>query len=266
MDEYFAPVRVRSATPEDLNQTELFKDTDNNVALRRLAKYSWICELDERRPLHLKRNGVEYVYLIIEGNIEVRITSEVLKGKRYKDKKSFLAWRGIGQILGEMKAIADERTKAELTTQGTCTLIEIPSTLLTKVADKNPIIYKNLARLIADKTFRERQRVELIQIHSRELHRKFAHMLLIFLDEMGYDQQDKGKTIRGVFTHNDLAAYIGVTRSSASNYLGSFKKDGIIDYSDGRYTILDEELLREIAAPDSTYKLKRSEKNDKKEK
>ena len=261
MNESFAPVRTRSVTSEDLKQTELFKDMKNEAALKRLAKYSWICELDERQPLHLKRNGVEYIYAIIEGHIEVRIASEILKGKRYKDKKSFLAWRGRGQVLGEMKAIADEKNNAELTTHGVCTMIEIPSALLTKVADKNAVIYKNLARLIADKTFHERQRVELIQIHSRELHRKFAHMLLIFLEERGYEQCDNGKRIKGIFTHDDLAAYIGTTRSSASNYLGSFKREKIIDYSNGSYIILNEKALKEIASPDSKYKLKSSANN-----
>lgn len=240
------PEYVRPAETDDLKATELFEEVDES-SLSELVGHSKICKLGGHKSLSYTRDGVDYVYIIISGYVAIWLPSHLIHVGQ-----SFLAWRGPGQIIGEMRSITDRTTEARITTCEHCEFIELRSDILTKIAEGTARIYRNVARLLTEKLYQERHRAEVIQISSAE--RKVAQTLL-------YLEQERSKTppgnesrefgIPGIIHQDEIGAYIGAERETINRILRKFKTDNMINYTGNKHgceiTILDRERLVSIA-------------------
>jgi CRP-like cAMP-binding protein len=241
--------KERSATLDDLRARTLFTEVPERIikSLLRGDKVS-VARLPARAPLKMRRAGVEYLYIIVSGCLEVRMKSSLIK----KGEDFLLAFRGAEQIIGEMRTIAREPGRAFIIASEPCELIEIPTELLISVAEKDWRIYRNIARLLIEKTFQERKRTEAIQMQEGKA--QVAQALLNFLDERGAEAGPRrGKKIRGVVRQIDIADYIGCDRTTVNRSLRGLKNQAIIDYPDPgrsdiqRLTIRSLMKLKKIA-------------------
>lgn len=242
-------VNERPATVEDLRSRKLFRDVPIQV-IKRLMEEGEIKVLDlqARTNLRLSRDGSEYLYIILSGHLEVRLDSQLIK----KGKTFLLAFRGPEQVVGEMRAIAKEPGEAVIKTCESCELIEIPSDALTRIAEQDWRIYRNIAAILIEKTFQERKRIEVIQMPEGEA--QVAQALLNFLDERGAEVvTDKEKRIRGILRQSDIAGYICRDRTTVAKRLSNLKKRKFIEYPDSgrnskqRITICALPLLKRVA-------------------
>src|SRR5688572_8033514 len=100
----------KPATFADLSETSLFRNVDseiidlfleNDSSNQKLPR-SYVCELQPRKKLALTRKGVEYLYIIVNGHLSLKMHTRF----DLKDSKTarhfFIAWRGKGQVVGEM--------------------------------------------------------------------------------------------------------------------------------------------------------------------
>src|SRR5688500_4226672 len=94
----YNPTILRRATTADLEKTHLFKDTDP-FWLEHIAKDSNICKLRANAGLNCVRDEVNHLYVIVKGYVAIWRPS-CFGPKEY----TFLAWRGPGQPIEEMKA------------------------------------------------------------------------------------------------------------------------------------------------------------------
>jgi CRP-like cAMP-binding protein len=220
----------RAATVKDLQARKLFKDVPGRTIKKLLSfKSARFLSLEIPTQLMLRRNRAEYLYIVVSGYLEVRLDSQLIKSG-----ESFLvAFRGPEHVVGEMRTIAREPGVAAVKTSGPCELIEIPSEAFTSVAKQDWRIYRNLVERLAEKTFQERKRIEVILMPEGVA--QVAQALLNFLHERGYET-DKGKEqiIRGVLRHTDIADYIGCHRTTVTKRLRELKRLKIIDYPKGR--------------------------------
>src|ERR1044071_8830567 len=156
---------VRPAIVEDLRERKLFRDVPVKIVRKLLRKGNVsLSRLQPGAALKLRRDNVEYIYIIIAGYLEVRMDSQLLK----KGKSFLLAFRGQEQIVGEMKVIARESSEAFIRAIEPCQLIEIPTESLTLIAETDRRIYRNIAALLIEKTYQERKRTEVIQMPEGE--------------------------------------------------------------------------------------------------
>jgi CRP-like cAMP-binding protein len=241
--------KKRLAAIEDLSVRKLFSEVPKKIIKRLLRENKVsIALLPPRTPLALRRASVEYLYIIVSGYLEVRLESSLIK----KGENFLLAFRGPEQIVGEMRTITKEPGEAFIITSEACELIEIPAESLISVAEMDWRIYRNIARLLIEKTYQERKRTEVIQMHEGEA--QVAQTLVNFLNERGAeDQTQRGKTIKGVIRQIDIADYICCDRTTVNRRLKKLKEQGVINYSDPgrndvpRITICNLAKLKRVA-------------------
>jgi CRP-like cAMP-binding protein len=206
--------------------------------------------LEPRTPLLLQMDEKDYLYIIRAGYLEVRLYSSLIK----KGDSFLLAFRGPGQIVGEMSAIAKEPSVAFISASEPCRLIQIESDALEQAAEKDWRIYRNISSLLIDKTLQERKRIEVSLMDEGQA--QVAQALLNFWKERGADPEpDGGRVIRGVLRHRDVADYIGCDRSTVGKPLSVLKKKGVIWYPKQghhlphRLKLIDTKRLETIARP-----------------
>jgi CRP-like cAMP-binding protein len=241
-------------TIEDLRPRKLFRDVPKRIIKSLLSRGEIkFLKFNSRTPLRLRRDNIEYLYIIISGYLEVRLDSQLIK----KGESFLIAFRGPEQVVGEMRAIAREPGEASIRACGNCELIEIPSEAITYVAKMDWRIYRNIAEILIDKTFQERKRIEVIQMPEGEA--QVAQALLNFLADRGSEiGKWKGEKIKGVLRQSDVADYIGCDRTTIGKRLHKLKKRKIIDYPDSgrnsaqRITICNQAKLVEVARSHST--------------
>lgn len=236
-------------TVEDLQARELFKDVPANV-LKKLLESAPLrfLKFESRAPLRLTREGIEYIYIIVEGYLEVRFNSQLIK----KGPDFLIAFRGPEQVVGEMKAISESPGEATIKARGRCSLIEIPTAAFVQIAERDWRIFRNLARILIKKAFQERKRIEVIQMPMGEA--QVAQTLLNFLGERGSEiTENRNLLINGVVRHADIAGYIGCDRTTVARRLRNLKQQNVIDYPDTgrnpgqRITIRSRQALQRIA-------------------
>jgi CRP-like cAMP-binding protein len=210
----------------DLRKRKLFKDVPAAI-LRRLLQGGEVGRLflQPRVPLRLQVGKVEYVYVIVSGYLEVRLNSQLIK----KGSSLLIAFRGPEQIVGEIRAISKGAGEAFISAVGTCELIAIPSRDLTRLAERDWRIYRNIAALLIEKSLQERKRQEVTQMREGEA--QVAQTLLNFIAERGTESVG-GKQIRinGSLRQRNIADYIGCDRSTVAKRLSRLKAQHIIDY------------------------------------
>ena len=241
--------RPRLATAGDLRRTELFEGVPGRLITRLVqTKKVKLSTLQPRTNLTLRHKRHEYVYIIVSGYLEVRLNSTLIK----KGKSFLLAFRGPGQIVGEMSAIARERGVAFISASEPCELIQIPSDALMKLAESNGRIYRNICSLLVKKTRQERRRIEVTLMPEGKP--QVAQALLNFLVERGADKGLNGEeVIHGRLRQQDIADYVGCDRTTVAKPLSGLKTKGVIGYPDQghhkaqRITIFRRGELAEVA-------------------
>jgi CRP-like cAMP-binding protein len=263
-----------SATYEELRSTPLFKGVDSNVIRLFLtenfssqeAAKSRVFELEPKDKLRLTRHGIEYLYIIVNGHLSLYMHSRFKSVPPKKKEPFFIAWRGEGQVIGEMTPISREVKLGHemkwssgadepivVTAQSRCKLIEIPSAYFIQIADDNAILYKNLVGLLIQKSFEERKRWDLIQSVD-QIECRMAYVILMLIRRLGLSEADNEgcRTIEGFVTAEDIGGYLGRTRQSASTGIGKLGKRGLIEgnkrgHHEGTMKILDIDNLTELA-------------------
>lgn len=215
----------------ELEQCRLFKDVPADT-LKEIAEFSTFYTLKKGAPLPFRRQNEEYVYIIRSGYVHLYLPLQSTGDKNKDENRFFVGWCGPDQLLGEMEALVDKKDRfvddpaAEVKSHETCCLIAIPKEALIKVADRTATIYRNLCVLLIEKTVHQRRRAQAIQMRAGVP--QFAQALLNLYEERGHDKLDKARKIKGIITQGELAGYLGLGRTSATNYLTELRKRGAI--------------------------------------
>jgi CRP-like cAMP-binding protein len=252
------PVFIRSVELEDLTARKLFKGVKKEDLKRLLHNsYSRICKLEARQRLWPSRRGIDHVYVILNGFVVISARSRF---RPDVEDKTFLAWRGPEQVIGEMPKDS-EPTPATILACDTCELLEMTKEMVMGfLAEKNPIIHRNIANLLLEKMASERRRSDVIQTLLIEM--QVAQTLIYLSEERCPESKLKASgpiEIPGPIHQEELGAFVGATRGGVNRPLSAFKKASVITYTRaGKITILDRDELNEIAMNPDRAKLYRS--------
>jgi CRP-like cAMP-binding protein len=241
---------VRDATIDDLKCCELFEKVEDD-ALNAIVTDSIIYKLDAHKRLQPTRAQVDYIYVILSGYVAVWVTSQFTEME-----ETFLAWRGPGQIIGEMRLVIDDASNARIITCEPCEFIEIRRDTLTDVANYSAQIYRNIARLLVKKMEHERCRSEIVRMSPSS--RQVAQILLHLAHERcGSESLKKFNEVEipGIIHQDEIGGYVGIERETINRKLCELKKNGIISYVKSKkgsaITILNREALERVARRDA---------------
>ena len=237
---------IDRASPKDLTDRDLFASVKDQL-IEKIKEDSWICKLHAKDRLYLRRDGADYLYVIIDGYIVIFAPSRFSP-----DDETLLAWRGPEQIIGEMKRVGAEPSSARITAYDSCLLLEIRLDTLDEVARNDPQIYLNINNLLQEKMVWERHRADVIRSTSHK--QRIAQALIYLAEERCLkDVLDRRVPVEipGTIPQGELAQYIGVVRRTVNKYLREFKDGGVISKKRSnrgtRFTIENLEELEKIA-------------------
>lgn len=243
-----SPLIITDVEIEQLQSVQLFKDVKKDQLARLLGSFiSRICHLGANQKLWPKTGQGSDLYVILSGYVAIWISS------RFNPlEETFLAWRGPEQLIGEMKPSSATISLATVTTCDPCQLLQINNNRFVKLAEDNPIIYRNMAELLVRKIAAERERSEVIK--ARPARRQVAQALSYLAEERcsNVTSGTGPQQIPGIINQDELAAYIGVRRETVNHALVALRKSKIIWYPEGSHhgeeiTILDRVELIKIA-------------------
>lgn len=230
----------------DLRGRELFKDF-TDPELNMIVDSSKLCALKANQRLSPTRRGINHVYLILKGYVAIWIGSCF-----NPQKETFLAWRGPDQVIGEMRPLDAEPSPARITTCDPCKFLDIRTDTFMDLAERNPLIYRNIANLLLKKMAFERHRAEVIQTSGskRRVAQTLIHLAEDRCDSAQLSLSNKVR-IPGVIHQNELAGYTGVTRSQVNRDLNGLKIAQMISYRSSKsgisqIAILDKEGLSTV--------------------
>lgn len=236
---------TRNATLTELVTTELFDGVAESY-LKLLLESSRVFEIDAHQELLPTRDEVDYLYVILSGFVGIWMPSFF-----DPQRENFVAWRGPGQIVGEMRTIGDFPAITRISTCEPCTILELRSDTLTDIADSSPAVYRNISRLLIKKMRQDRHRLEVIRSPS-SAKRTVQTLLYLALERKTNDGLVlRIQKIPGLIMQDEIAAYIGSKRETVNRNLRKLRKQNLISYERNKngseITILDYQQLLNLA-------------------
>lgn len=187
--------------------------------------------------LVLEGDRSSMVFVITSGWVMVSSTSD--DGRRLG-----LAFRGPGDIVGELAALDARPRSATLTALGDVATSVLTAEVFRLYLATMPAFCHQLIRTLG-------RRLRDADAHRRELAtlpvlQRLCRLLIRLLGHGGTRTPD-GRAVEFSLAQHDLAAAIGATRETTAKALGVLRARGLIRTSGGSVIVLHEEVLREMA-------------------
>lgn len=268
---------------QKLNRTTLFRGIPPwSLPLSLLDE---ICRESRLRPLPkgttLKIEPIDskesMLFEIINGYVKIsdrrQKASEKTDGNSNLPPPALLAWRVPGELLGDFQfALPSEKAKGDgqvsdnekstdhIVATDDCTLLEIKTATVRKIAAHNAQLYLNIAANLVSKVQMARVRAQILRLPTVEC--MVAKLFLELLTERGFDPAVTDyKVINGTFFEDDLAAFLGRGIRTVQNGIGVLIDNEIIGHYDhdqsGRYYVCDAKKLNEHLEAERLAAIKR---------
>lgn len=187
--------------------------------------------------LVLEGDRSSMVFVIIHGWVMVSSTSD--EGRRV-----VLAFRGSGDIVGELAVISSRPRSATVTALDDVTASLMTAETFQRHVATMPSFAAQIMRTLgdrlrdADTSRRELATLRVLQRLCR---------LVIRLAEQSGTRATGGIVVEFSLAQHDLAAAIGATREATAKALGVLRERGLIRTTGGHLTVLHDDVLRDIA-------------------
>jgi len=196
-----------------------------------------------RRPLKkgevLFNHGdpADSMVIILDGVVKVSVFTE-------EGREIVLDYVGSGGILGEI-AVLDGGPRA-----ATVTAIEPVNILVFQRRDLLPALRRNLdaaVKVVELLCRRLRRTNAMVQDNTGlAMGPKLARGILRLMEDHGISDQEE-RAIGFRINQTDLGNYVSLSRENVNRQLREWASEGLVRVDKGRITVLDEDLLREVA-------------------
>jgi CRP-like cAMP-binding protein len=195
--------------------------------LTQLAQAVEIREIPRRQVIYLPGDPGDRVFFINGGRVKC---SKVTRD----GKELTLAYRGAGQIFGEL-CVIDSTPRSEMAeAMKNAIITEIPRDTFHDLMLSDAKLAFSFATVVGER--RRAIETKLEHLVFRDVQAKLAALLLELAGEYGVEHED-GLQIGLKITHQEMANLIGSTRETISLTLAQFKKKKLLDLN-GRSVVL----------------------------
>ncbi len=175
------------------------------------------------------------VHLLDRGRVAVRITTPL-------GEVATLRVRGPGEVIGEVALLhqSSRRTATVVALERTETLM-LHRDAFAELRHNHPSVDEFLLALLADEVRRlSNLLVEALYVPAeKRVLRRLSALTDLYRDGEGAPEIP--------LTQEDLASLAGTSRSTVNRVLGSIEKDGVVEVSRGRITVVDVTALEQRA-------------------
>ena len=207
------------------------------------AERAWLEERAVRRTfehgtaLFLEREATDRVMFLVEGRVKVASTSD-------DGRERVLAFRGPGEVLGELSAIDGRPRSATVVAVDEVTALVLPAADFRHFLERTPrVAFFLLQSLIGRLREADRKRVEF---GSADTVGRVAARLLELADRYGR-RTPEGIRIDLPITQEELASWVGSSREGVNKALNMLKQLNWIETERRVITVLDAEALEQRA-------------------
>lgn len=222
---------------EILSQCALFKDVSPQELTSLLPCLKPIKQTYTENTLIFNQGSViRYIYLILEGQVE--LTKENLAGQ-----KNIVALLSPKRLFGEGVVCTSHRLSPVSALALTDTqLLLIPYERIISSCERScsfhhRMVY-NMMRLLADKNYYLNTKMDLLLLKG--MREKLATYLL------SEATQHQSTSLTLSLNRNQLAEYLNVSRPSMCRELALMKQEGLIDYYQNSFKLLNTKRLQEV--------------------
>jgi CRP/FNR family cyclic AMP-dependent transcriptional regulator len=202
--------------------------------LQELTTQVELREIPRRQVIYLPGDPGEQVYFINGGRVKC---SKVTRD----GKELTLAYRGAGQLFGELAVIDDSPREEMAEAMKNAIITELPCEIFRDLLKSDAALSFRFACIIGER--RKQLETKLEHLVFRDVQAKLAALLLELIEEYGLETE-QGVQIGLKITHQEMANLIGSTRETISLTLAQFKKRALISMNGRTVVITDQEGLR----------------------
>ena len=186
--------------------------------------------------IFLEEETGNYMYLVLSG--KVKVAKSTAGGK-----ETLLAIHRAGDFFGEMSLLDGKTSPATVSAIEDCKIISVSAADFHKYLLHNE---KVLLQIINVLCARLRQVWQTQSMSSSTADARIRMGIHQLAEKHGI-RDARGTIIDLKITHQELAEMVGTSRETVTRALAHLRKKGIIDISQRRITLLDDDaLLREI--------------------
>jgi CRP/FNR family cyclic AMP-dependent transcriptional regulator len=212
-------------------------------AYQELVKAARIKHFDERKYLYRLGDNTESVYGVISGFVRIKISS--IQGQEFAITEfSTNAW------LGEFSLSEQPVRMFEAQVLENSSIIELPKRVVKSLAEKYPIIYKNLFLDQSDRTLKMCELLSGMLFYP--LKARLAGRLLWFAQHYG-NAVNEGVLIDKKMSQSELADLTLGSRQRINKIIKEFEQKDILFTRGQRY------LVKDMAALKNEIKIKSNE-------
>jgi CRP-like cAMP-binding protein len=176
--------------------------------------------------------------LLTKGRVKIASTSE-------EGRESVLAFRGPGEVLGELSAIDGQPRSAGVTAVDPVEALVVPTADFRAFLERSPAAALwILTRLIARLREADRKRAEF---GASDTIGRVAARLVELASDYGREQPGGGVLIDLPITQEELASWVGSSREGVNKALHTLRGLGWVDTERRAITVLDMDALRQRA-------------------
>ena len=185
-----------------------------------------------------ERQEADSVVLVERGHVKVLVTSP-------EGREALLAFRGPGQLVGELAAIDGRSRSASAVAIEEAEVLVIPASAFRAFIRARPAASAALIETLADRVRESGAR--LLELSAYDTLGRLAARLCELAEEHGVETP-AGVRIGLPLTQEELAASVGASRESAAKALQALRELGWVRTARREIEVLDVDALRSRAA------------------
>ena len=215
-----------------LNNNFLFKGLDEEEIKEVFADIKYLeSSYDKGQILFQEGDVCENIGIIQEGDIKLE--------RIYSNGKGIVLNKlSKGDVFGEALVISSTAFyPATITAKSNCTILFINRKEIIKLCSNNEKILKNFITLLSDKVIMLNNKVKSTTLKS--VKHKVVNYILDRSEALG------SNIIKLEESKEEIAAYLGIPRSSLSRELINLRNENIINFDRNSITILDYDSLED---------------------
>lgn len=202
--------------------------------------------LEATRPLGLRArevlfhagDGGDGCYIVRSGVVKASVIAK-------DGQERLLAVLGPGSLIGELALIDDEPRSATVSALRPARLIHMSKSTFFRLADQNPVIYRQALRLLAQRLRGTNDTV--VAQGTVTVVGRVARAFASLAEGLGERRDDGRIVLSHRITQTDIAAMAGVARENASRAVNELLRSGVVGRTDGFYVIERPVELAEMA-------------------
>jgi CRP/FNR family cyclic AMP-dependent transcriptional regulator len=195
-------------------------------------------ELRPREILFHAGDRGDGCYFLREGAVKASVVAR-------DGQERLLAILGPGALIGELALIDDEPRSATVSALRRCTLLHLTKASFFRLADANPMIYREALKILAH---RLRDSNQSVLAHGTiTVSGRVARAFIALADSLGEEIKGGRTLLPHRITQSDIAGVAGVARENASRIINELLRDGILGREGSFYVIERLATLDEMA-------------------